>query len=331
MTDEAEWLEWRRAGIGASDVAAAVTGLYGGRVGVVAAKLGIGQDDIAPAIADRGHRWEQPIADVILDTHGLYALGEQTLCEHPTDRRWRCTLEGFLHDEPEASTDDLDTAFEVKTRSVHVPARWEYYRFQGQWQMHVTGVSRVLLVVATIDDADDSLKRIEFEWVDRDEFVAAQLVAEAEDLWRHVEAGRLPEPTDGSTLAIIRAANARADDAATADLDPIAPVVAAYDDLKARVTAARDELKLQESRIRSAMGEATEATTSDGRWRVRVGQPISKFTKDSEADALSAHPTYTKAVLDRDLFKVERPDDYEALKRPTADRRMTIKEMFTDD
>jgi hypothetical protein len=58
-----------------------------------------------------------------------------------------------------------------------------------------------------------------------------------------------------------------------------------------------------------------------------VGEPVQRFTRDSEADALELHPEFGKTVLDRDRFKAERPDDYDGLKRPTDERRMTIKDM----
>lgn len=326
---EAAWLDWRRGGITASDLARAKTGKYGGRVGVVANKLGYGQDDIDPALADRGHRWEQPIADAVLAVHGLYVHGEQTLVEHPDRPEHRATLDGLLHPEPEASIDDIDDLLEVKTRGLMAPWPWEYAYFQTQWQLHVTGMRRALIVVATIDELV-GIVRIDFQWHDRDEHVIDDLVAEADDLWQHVQAGTLPEPTDGSTLDVVKWANSTAAPdllADTDEIDAIAEVIADHADLKARAAAAADALKLSEGRIRTAMGIATEGTTSDGRWRVRIGQPISKFTRDSEADALELHPDCGKTVLDRDRFKAEHPDDYEALKRPTADRRLTIKEM----
>lgn len=328
MTDT-DWLEWRRGGVGASDIAKAVTGKYGGRVSVVADKLGIVTDDIDPALAERGHAWEQPIADAVLATRGLYVHGEQFWAEHPDIPHHRATIDGLLHPEPEVSIDDIDSVLESKTRGVMAPWPWDYYRTQVHWQLHVTGMSRALVAVATIDDLI-GIVRMDFEWVDRDDHVIDTLVAEADELWAHVQAGTLPEPTDGSTLWIIKHANSTAAPdllADTDEIDAIAEVIADYDDLKARAKAAEDALKLGEGRIRTAMGMATEGMTSDGRWRVRIGEPIAKFTRDSEADALELWPAYGKTVLDRQKFKAGRPDEYEALKRPTADRRMTIKEM----
>lgn len=331
MTDEAGWLKWRRGGMGASDVAAAVTGHFGGAVKVVARKIGVTPDDIAPGLADRGKRWEQPLADALLATHGLHAIGEQIWAEHPEQPQHRATVEGFLYHEPEASIEDVDTLFEIKTRGLSAPWRWDYWTIQPQWQMHVTGMTRCLLIVATINDAETNqtsqLQGIEYRWIERDDHVIDRLVVEADRLWSFVEAGQLPEPTDGSALDIVREAYATTSADATADIDPVLDDIATFAELKIRAKAAADALKLAEAKIRTAMAEATEATTSDGRWRVRVGEPIAKFTRDSEADALQLYPDYGKTVLDRDRFKTHRRDDYELLKRPTSDRRLTIKEM----
>ena len=334
MTTEADWLQWRRGGIGASDIAKAVTGLYGGPVAVVADKLGITTDDIDPALAERGHRWEQPIADAVLATHGLYVHGEQFWAEHPDRPEHRATIDGLLHPEPEVSIDDIDTLLEVKTSGSMTRPKWDYYKVQCLWQMHVTGMSSTLVAIGGINDAEpDPLRQllgVSYMWVDRDDHRIDVLVAEADRLWGHVQASTLPEPTDGSTLEIIKQANATAAPDAPVDqmaIDDLADEIADYADLKERAKAAADRLRLAESQIRTVMGECTEARTSDGRWRVRVGKPIERFTRDAEADALALHPDCGKTVLDRERFKAEHPDDYEALKRPTADRRLTIKEM----
>lgn len=322
-----DWSDWRRGGIGASDIAAAATGKYGGAVGVVADKLGIGTDDIDPALAARGQRWEQPIANAVHAARGQYVHGEQAWCEHPEQPHHRATIDGFLHPNAEVTLDEIDTLVEIKTRGVTAPWSWDYWRHQTQWQMHVTGMTSAVLAIATIDDIDDTIQAIRFETVERDQWAIDQLVDLAEELWAHVQAGTLPDPDTSSALEAIRSHNATADPTAVADIDDQADLIADYADLKARAKAASEELALAEAKIRAAMGEATEATTSDGRWRVRCGEPIAKFTRDSEAEALAQHPDYGRTVLDRQRFKAERPDDYDHLKRPTADRRLTIKEM----
>ncbi len=333
MTDaeRAEWLAWRRGGIGASDVACAVTGEYGGAYGVVADKRGYEAEDGNDDVKARGHRWEHPLADALLQTHGLYVIGEQMWAEHPDRPTHRATVEGFVHWQPEAHPDEVDDLLEIKTTNLHQPPKWWYYLTQTQWQMHVTGTSRTLLIVATVDDAAAEtpmeLDSIRYRWILRDQAVIDRLVSLADELWAHVQAKTWPEPSDGSVLAYVKAANAKATDGAEADIDPVAGLIAEYQELRERFKHAESVLKTTEAKIRQAMGEATEAKTSDGRWRVRVGQPVHKFTKAAEADALDLYPDYGRISLDLERFKAEQPDLYEALRRPTNHRIMTIKDM----
>lgn len=331
-TERTRWLEWRRGGVGASDIAKAVTGKYGGRVAVVAEKLGLGRDTKNMAAKQRGHDWEQPIADAVTALHGYYVVGEQVEATHPMHERHLCTVDGFLCTDPEqAFIESLEDLLEIKTENLFQPIPWEYYENQTQWQMHVTGMSRALIAVAIINDsemeAEKQLDRIEFRWIERNQDTINILIGVADELLALVDAGQLPEPTDGSALDMIRAANASADPEVVAEIDDIAELIAEYDDLKKRAKAAADRLDHSASIIRQKMGEATEAKTTDGRWRVRIGQPVHRFTQVSADAALLLHPSYAKTVLDADRLKAELPDIYEEFKVPTPDRRLTIKDM----
>ena len=340
MTDQPpqdhDWLEWRRGGVGASDIAAAHTGSYGGLYGVVAAKLGHPTgDDIDPALAERGKRWEQPIADAVHALTGYYVHGEQMLIEAANNKRWRCTLDGLVDPRPSLNgIDDAEATLEVKT--VGLNARWnhDYYVAQMQWQMLVTGKVRGLLAVARIDDTDDTCRSVHLEWVDADPFLTSALIDLADTILTHVDAGTLPEPDEATDPATVKQANADATpiysgrkivpDPAV-DLTDIHNDMARYLDVCEAHKALDDEKKLLENRFRHHMGEHVLA--EDDRFRLKVGEAIDKFTAQSEVDALELWPDYAKPVLDRARFKAERPDDYEALKRPTTDRRITVKDL----
>lgn len=335
------WRLWRRGGIGASDVAAAHTGRYGGRYKVVADKLGIrvpGQE-IDPAMADRGHRWEQPIADGVHAHTGLYVAGEQMQAEHPTQPRYRATLDGLLVPTLPATTDDAVAVLEVKTRSPYAPWPRDYWAAQVQWQLLVTGLDRGLLAIATIDDVFDEhsgalteqITSLHYEWVYADPMLHSDLVELADELWGHVERGELPEPTDADALPYVKAANATADEEATADIDDLADLLARYESLKQAAKAAADETKTAEAVIRARMGEAVEAHTADGAWRVRCGMPVRKFTAQSEQDFIDLHgdehPELLTTRLDRAKAKELMPEEYDALRFATPDRRLTIKQL----
>lgn len=343
---EAEWLEWRRAGIGASDIARAATGRYGGAAAVVADKIGIDTGDtIDPALADRGHRWERPIADVVHAITGLYVAGEQLWLRHRTDGRWRCTPDGLLIPTPEASMADVVAGLEVKTTGPRAGA-WDYYHAQCQWAMCVSGLPRWLLAVATIDQDYDvrtgqlteTATRIEVRWVDADPAEQARLVELGQWLWDHVERGVLPEPTGPEALPAVKAANIDADPKATAHIDDLAALIERREVLAAQIKSDEDERRTIEAQIRHRMGEAMEAITSDGRWRVRCGAPVRKFTDQSEADFIELYGARATElgvlrlaqVVDRDLAKQLMREEYDAMRIATPDRRLTVKDLHAN-
>jgi predicted phage-related endonuclease len=337
MTDD------RKLSMGASDIAAADSGRYGGATKAVASKLDLPTgDDIDPALADRGHRWEQPIADGVLAHTGLYVVGEQMLIRNPATPFIHTTVDGMLTPTATATLDDIVANLETKTRHPRAPWPRDYWHPQVQIGMHCTGAPRALLAIATVDEdyntatgrIEERLVSVHYEWVERDPYEIDRLVALAADLWDHVQRGVLPEPTGPEALPIIKAANATADPDATADLDDLADLIERREAIRAALKTSEDEAATIEAQIRHRMGGATEAVAA-GRWRVRCGLPVRKFTAQSEADFMELHGvtaaalglTRTVVHLDRDRAKAEMPDQYDALRVATPDRRLTVKDL----
>ena len=327
---DADWHTWRAQGLGASDIAKAWTGIYGGRYKVVADKLGLATDDIDPALAKRGHDWEQPIADAVHAIHGYYVHGEQLLLTSPHNDRWRATIDGLLDRQPETTLDAAEAVLEIKTAGQHVKAPWDYYEAQVNWQMHVAHKQRALIALAVFGvnpDGDQMVTDVKFRWVERNDHLIAELANLANELWDMVEAKHLPDPDETTDVNDVKKVNALANpEAPGPDIDNLDVTIAEYEETRAeikRLNAIKDEC---EATIRHAIGEAKEASTSDGRWRVRVGEPIQRFTNLSEDAALLTHPDYGVLKLDRARFKAELPGEYDDLKVPTPDRRLTIKE-----
>ncbi|MGL4297530.1 MAG: YqaJ viral recombinase family protein [Candidatus Neomicrothrix subdominans] len=374
MTPEAEadWLAERAKSMGGSDIAAAGSGRYGGATKAVASKLGIEVDDIDPELADRGHRWEHPVADGVLAHTGLYVVGEQMLVRNPATPHIHATLDGMLHHQPAGVTlADIELNLEIKTRARYSPWPRDYWHPQCQVGMWCTGARRCLLAIATIDsDYDPSTGRlaeqlvsIHYEWVERDEYEIARLVELGTWLWGHVERGELPEPTDGSALPYVKAANMKAGrlcpdcggfgthtgggrrkkcatcegkgraniDSPPVLGDELSALIERREELAAAVKASEDEAAMIEAKLRLAIGEATEVVTADGAWRVRCGLPIRKFTSQSEVDFLELHRARAeelgllRTVLDRKKAEELMAEEFDALRIATPDRRLTTK------
>jgi len=321
----AQWLDWRKGGITATDVADAYAGTYGGAYAVVANKLGKLPPKEQTDAMTRGHRWQPLIADAVHALTGLHVVGEETWCEHPERSEWRCTVDGFLAPEPEVGIDEVTGVLEVKTTGAGARLDMSRTEAQVQWQMLVTGIESAVVAAATIDDGTDECVGIRLHRVVASPMHQAQLADVAETLWQHVTDGTLPDPDTPSALDVVKAANGTADyDADTVDLSDMAEDIARLGEIKTAVKAVTDERDELEARIRAAIGTATTGKCGD--WTVSVSKPTRVLTPDAEARLLAERPDLAKTVLDRDRAKTEAADLYDALREPVGARRLTIKQ-----
>ena len=318
-----QWHKWRAGGLGASDIASAATGTYGGAYSVVARKLGQLPEEEENDRMRRGHAWEHTIADTVHVMTGLYVVGEQVGVEHEDDR-WRYTGDGFLAAGPTVETfDQLRGVYECKTTGVGVRHNWERTRLQVQWALMVSGLPIGLIVVATIDDIDDRCLGVRLEYVEADELVQRDLVELAEDMWAHMQNGTVPEP-DGSDDAteLVRARTWVAEpERETVDLAGIADVVDRRQELKPFVEESTKELARLNNIIKEAVGQAKWGST--GRWDVTYSDPQRVFDADA---ALEAHPEFGVTVFDRKRFEAEQGKKaLDEFRSPTGARTLTVR------
>ena len=324
--DEEKWLEWRRGGITATEVADAANGTYGGAYGVVARKLGIITVEQNSAM-QRGHRWQPKIADAVHALTELVVVGEETWCESSNDPRWRATVDGFLAPfDDVVSPDDLSGVIEVKTRGVGVRPNRERWADQMQWQMLVTGMPVGLLADAVIDDTDDTCVSVHLSELKADPVRQSLLISYAENMWGHFQAGTLQEPSDPSALDDVKAVHPGIDpDAETVDLSDLEQNVARFVAIKAAVKSVTDEQKLLEAQIREAIGDAGRGECNG--YRVTVSKPRQVMTAELEAQLLVARPDLGVVVLDKDRAKNEAKDVYEAHRAAVGARTITVREL----
>lgn len=325
MSDDQAWLEWRRGGITATDVADAANGTYGGEYGVVARKLGLITVEQNAAM-ERGHRWQPKVADAVDMLTGFYVVGEETWCQNAEDEMIRATVDGFLSTLAEATLDDVEGVLEVKTTGVGVTPNYARWGDQMQWQMLSTGLHHAVLAHAVIDDATDTFVSLRLTEVQADPFRQLTLVSIAERLWMHVQAGTLPDPDSASALDDVKLVHAVADpELETVDLSPVEDDVARLVKIKEAVKEVTDEQKLLEARIREAIGDATKGEGAG--YLVTVAKPKQVVTAELEAQLLELRPDLGKTVLDKDRAKVEAKDLYEAHRAAVGARALTIKEL----
>jgi putative phage-type endonuclease len=299
--DRADWLDWRRQGLGASDVAG-ILGLspWVSPWSLWADKLGLTPDQPDNEDLEFGRWAELMIGPWFEHRTGLHVASQQERCVHPELPWARCTLDGRVYDSP-ASTLALG-GLEVKTDRKGrtwdgIPA---HYQCQAQWQMFVTGMDRVWLPVL-------HGRRLEVYELDRDQGDIDLIVAEAARFWHdHVVAGVAPD-VDGSdaTLRALAAVYPDHTPGAGVDLgDQGVALVLALDDARAARRAAEKAENVAKARIAAALGDAEEGTV-DGH---RVVTYRTQTSRRIDAERLRvAHPDLAAEFEKTTTSRVMRP------------------------
>jgi putative phage-type endonuclease len=285
MSDRSDWLDWRRSGIGASDVAG-ILGIspWSSPYSVWADKVGITPDDDPTEAMEMGLALEPAINELFHRRTGLYVAGEQTRAVHP-DLPWAlATLDGQVMQYPPhfAQYNPIPLGnLEAKTTS-DSPAKWEeaipdMYAAQIQWQMFVTGAQRTW--VAAIH-ASFGLKFRVYE-VERDDHDIEFIVNRVTEFWHnHVIAGVAPD-TDATVATAEALRHLPVEPGKTIDLDDLQGHFLELRSLKDELKATNDLISFHENAIKAAMGDATDAYidgTPAATWR-----PQSRTTFDSKA------------------------------------------------
>lgn len=283
--DRAAWLEWRRQGIGASDVAA-ILGLspWGSAWSVWVDKTGLATSKVDDEMAERfefGHAAE----DMLL------AYFERRTHERIDHAQLECVgPESWMRATPDGVVlGDGGTARRVVDAKTDPSRPWDeipvYYQCQGQWQMAVTGAEVATFVVLHMAFGRPLVRLYDLE---RDDAEIALLIARCRTFWfDHVLTGD-PPPVDGSqhtTDAISQAyADAATEDVVASDEDRYA--VARINELKAQIAEWEKVKAEHENALRVSLGGATRLVYNDTDGRTIVlatWNPSERTTVDTKA------------------------------------------------
>ncbi len=286
MSDErASWLEWRRSGVGASDVPA-ILGIspWASAWSVWASKLGLLPDDQLDDDDPRefGRRAEAMVAPWFHDKTGLYVTGEQMWLTHKAEPWMLATPDalvcddsaGFTQPAGAAPMEDVLGPLEIKATNDRpwstIP---EHYQAQGQWQMAVGGWDRMWFAVL-------HYRRLRIYELARNQADIDYMTERARTFWHdHVLAGEPPE-VDGSdaTAHVLAVLYPEADKGASVELGlEGAELLEALADAKADAKAAEARAKHAGNELRALLGDAY-AGTIDGRQVVTLGTQTRKTT-----------------------------------------------------
>lgn len=336
-----KWLQWRREGITASDVAQAVTGTYGTAYTVIDEKLRPTPREQRDEW-DRGHAAERPMAEALEALTGYHVVDEQLWAEHPDHPEYRATVDGGLATTPGGTA---IANWEAKTVSPGAHTSWPYWRAQANWQMYVRQLPLTIFTVAnyrnvlTVDPATgrdretETLSGFRMVVVHADPELQEVLVDTANRLYGYLTSRTLP-PVDGSPFVKERLARrfAIADrDADMVDLTEQADdfdlntLIARRKELRQQAKAVADQIGSIDNWLKNALGEATSGTTGE----YRVSWPARR-TVDFEALAadyplqygLALRPTPQIDALEAALGK----SVVDRYRTPTGRAGLTITE-----
>lgn len=304
----AEWLEWRRGGIGGSDVAG-VLGLsqWSSPYSIWFEKV-YGSDDDGETLAmEFGRRAEPMIAPWFHEKTGLYVAGAQTRCVQPEHPHRRCTIDGRVyetpkHDEGEFlasvgawNVSDALGSYEAKTTSA-TPKEWEEegipvpYQAQAQWTMAVNGTEHIWFAVLHLAFGRPDLRVYELH---RDEGDIALITETVDAFWHdHVLTGEAPA-TDSHVATTYATKHLPASAGDSTELDfVVAAEVERWRALKALAKDAEAQIAEVENALRAKLGGATEGLF-DGQLIVSH-RPQKKRGIDTDAFRLSMPYTAAK-------------------------------------
>jgi putative phage-type endonuclease len=265
---EAEWLEQRRQGIGASE-AAAILGAspWQSALSVWARKLGLDDESVDSEAMEWGSELEPLIANKYERVTGreLMNLGRYAVLYDPARPWLRCTLDRVI--KPVAGHEGPGV-LEIKTAGAQFGRDWEdngvpmHYQIQVQHQLAVTGLKWGAVAVLI---GGQKFRQTDIE---RDDALIAEIVSAEDRFWNeHVLAAVAPPP-DGTEQT--KALLARLFPEPKAGVAPVplpAEAVnwdAEFVEAKAQISTWEVRKTESENRIKAAIGDAPSGLLPGG-------------------------------------------------------------------
>jgi len=314
--NRAEWLEWRRHGIGASDVAG-ILGLspWESPWSIWARKVGLtGEGDQSEAM-EFGARAEKMLAGYYEDHTGMWIHGEQTRCHHVTETWMRASVDGFTG-EAHSGSDSLEEMLgpvEFKCTG-EPPSAWEghlptHYACQATWTAIVTAYPTVYFGVLHLAFGRPQFRTYEYSPTGDDiEIVTAKVRA----FWfDHVLTG-VPPAVDDSDATTRALGEAYPGDVALDALEADRELLVAWERIHANEQRIKDCAKVVDeakNQVRAALGEhtaLTHGTDDKGRpvvlatWKPGTRTSIDTTLLRNNEPAIAAK--YSRAVDTRTLL-----------------------------
>lgn len=293
------WLQWRRRGIGGSDIAK-IAGLskWGSPLTVWMDKTGRSEPEETGEAAYWGTVMEPILADEFAKRTRLGVRRRNAILqsdEHP-----------FMIANIDREIVGRHEGLEIKTASEWLSDEWDgdslpdAYYLQCQHYMAVTGYEKWWIAYLIGGN------RFDYKCVHRDDDTIAKLIQIGQDFWEYVETDTMP-PVDGSeaTTKLLNEMYKHANDEVTVALENGAvDLIKRREDAIANIKVWENEKNLVENQLKQMMGEGVVGNVD--RYTVKW-KPIESTRIDSKR------------------LKAEQPDIYAQYSNTTSYRRFDVK------
>ena len=323
--DESTWHDYRRKGIGGSDVAAVygqspfstTRDLYYTKIGV---KPVIEEDENWVA-KKYGHLLEDLVAEIFARKTDLRVYKKSYLYAHPDYPFMQANVDYFVE-----MPDGSEAILECKTCNYNCRDRWDNgavpfnYELQVRHYMAVTNINKAFVACLYGNSENEFVYRS----IDRDFDFEADMIEQEKFFWyNYVQAGVEPPYTESGelVLASIRKYKGNADkSAATVVLEPkLAEVIQKYLELhEIKLTHEREAKKLDKE-LKTVMVPVYD----------KMGVScLATCQKDGVEYSITYNPTYRTGISTTDLCKLEtfHKDIYDDFVTKTESRRVSVKQ-----
>ena len=286
--DRTEWLDWRRRGIGGSDIAI-LQGLshYDSPYGLWLDKTGRREHQKeATSAMNWGNIMEPVLEEQFTKRTGLFTYGSQTRMEHPEHIWPRATLDALVTDRVVEPLGVL----ELKTSGRPLSDMMPVYVAQVQWQMFVTGLPKAWIAVLR-NGNDFTIHEVEEDLLYQNEQFAL-----AQRFWNDHVLADVPPEIDGSEQTRDALNDSfRPAKGLTTEIEP--DIFQRLIDARAALKAAEIEKEWCENTIKARMADA-EAGQIDGKtvvtWVPRISESLdTKALKEQDAAVAAKYATKT--------------------------------------
>lgn len=314
FANRAEWLAWRREGIGGSDVAA-IAGLstFASPMSTYLDKLDLRPEAEPHEAMLWGSILEPTIGTEFENRTGLWIVEPQVLTWDPEKPWRRATLDGLVVESPSAFADaveqvttgeaeliDLADTFPLGVAEIKTTRDREWETIpdrvacQIQWALGITGLTHAWLPVLHAG------QRLAIHELDFDPAAYDALARIVDRFWHDNVLAENPPAVDGTnaTTEALKAAYPQHDDSTFVVLDdghPARDALAQLPDVKVQLKTLEAEKAELENVVRVALGDSEAARDADGNELVTWKTQTRKAYTVEESEVRVLRPKKVKA------------------------------------